>query len=501
MDSRRRDDQLIRRVAMKLITCGNALRLDWLSICPPTGTTVKLVAEDLFETPLEQAEIDFENEGGETYICGNPPYVGDKKQNKSQKADIKLVFEGFTKRWKSLDYICGFFFKAAKYNSIVASRSAFVATNSISQGQHVSLFWKLVLDENELFFANLSFKWANLAAHNAGVTCVILGMAAKGNGLVKRIFNNDNVKIVKNISPYLTDGSTTFVIPSSKPITELSKMTLGNVPKDGGNLLMSAVARNDLGLTQDELDKWTKLAIGSTEFIQGKLRYCLWIVDEEKEIALKNNLVAERVEKTRLSREQSVDPGMAEMARRPYQFREMNIATHHAIVVPRVSSENRPYLPTGIINETAIITDRNYALYDAPLWNMALISSRLHWVWIGTVCVRMRTDFSYSNTLGWNTFPVPKLTEKNNEDLTHCAEDILLAREAHFPATIADLYEPDNMPEDLRHAHERNDEVLERIYIGRKFKNDTERLETLFEMYTKMTTDSNKIIKNKKKVS
>ena len=126
-------------------------------------------------------------------------------------------------------------------------------------------------------------------------------------------------------------------------------------------------------------------------------------------------------------------------------------------------------------------------MYDAPLWNLALIASRLHWVWIGTVCVRMRTDFSYSNTLGWNTFPVPTLTEKNKADLTRCAEDILLAREAHFPATIADLYDPETMPENLRHAHERNDEVLERIYIGRRFRNDTERLEKLFELYTKMT--------------
>jgi len=136
---------------------------------------------------------------------------------------------------------------------------------------------------------------------------------------------------------------------------------------------------------------------------------------------------------------------------------------------------------------SSVLSNKCFALYDAPLWNMALIASRLHWVWIGTVCVRMRTDFSYSNTLGWNTFPVPTLTEKNKTDLTRCAEDILLAREAHFPATIADLYDPEKMPADLRAAHERNDETLERIYIGRRFRNDTERLEKLFELYTKMT--------------
>ena len=144
-------------------------------------------------------------------------------------------------------------------------------------------------------------------------------------------------------------------------------------------------------------------------------------------------------------------------------------------------------MPVDYLTSEYIIGGRNFALYDAPLWNLALVASRLHWVWIGTVCVRLRTDFSYSNTLGWNTFPVPLLTEQNKADLTRCAEDILLAREAHFPATIADLYDPDNMPNNLRHAHERNDEVLERIYIGRRFKNDTERLEKLFELYTKMT--------------
>ena len=142
------------------------------------------------------------------------------------------------------------------------------------------------------------------------------------------------------------------------------------------------------------------------------------------------------------------------------------------------------------MDKEVILGDRNFALYDAPLWNMALIASRLHWVWIGAVCVRMRTDFSYSNTLGWNTFPVPSLTEKSKADLTRCAENILLAREEHFPATIADLYDPEKMPENLREAHERNDEVLERIYIGRRFKNDTERLEKLFELYTKMTAAS-----------
>ena len=179
-----------------------------------------------------------------------------------------------------------------------------------------------------------------------------------------------------------------------------------------------------------------------------------------------------------------------EAAAWPHRFGEIrHQRSNYTIAVPRVSSENRDYLPVGLATGGTIIGDRNFAIYDAPLWNMALIASRLHWVWIGTVCVRMRTDFSFSNTLGWNTFPVFKLTQKNKEDLTRCADDILLAREAHFPATIADLYNPEKMPDDLRAAHARNDEMLERICIGRRFRNDTERLEKLFDMYTSMTEE------------
>ena len=175
-------------------------------------------------------------------------------------------------------------------------------------------------------------------------------------------------------------------------------------------------------------------------------------------------------------------------ADRPHRFRQIQGRSKNwAIVVPKVTSESRPYLPVGLLSLYSIVSDNAFALYDKPLWNLSFIASRLHLVWVSAVCGKMKTDFRYSNTLGWNTFPVPLLTEQNKADLTRCAENILLAREMHFPATIADLYDPDTMPENLRQAHEHNDEVLERIYIGRRFKNDTERLEKLFDLYTKMT--------------
>jgi hypothetical protein len=176
-----------------------------------------------------------------------------------------------------------------------------------------------------------------------------------------------------------------------------------------------------------------------------------------------------------------------EFADRPHRFKQIQgRGRQWSIVVPKVTSESRPYLPVGLLSSHSIVSDNAFALYDAPLWNMALIASRLHLVWIATVCGKLKTDFRYSNTLGWNTFPVPTLTDKNKADLSRCAEDILLAREAHFPATIADLYDPKAMPANLRAAHDRNDEVLERIYIGRRFKNDTERLEKLFDLYAKI---------------
>lgn len=250
---------------------------------------------------------------------------------------------------------------------------------------------------------------------------------------------------------------------------------------------------------------FVKKFYGSTEVINAKPRYCFWFdknVDEEIS-ALSD--ISKRIKQGISQRSKSKDAVSNGMVNRPHQFREMRCSQERFLAIPVVSSENRDYLPVELLDNFCVISNKCFALYDAPLWNMALVASRLHWVWIGTVCVRMRTDFSYSNTLGWNTFPVPLLTEKNKADLTRCAEDILLAREAHFPATIADLYEVKNgeskMPENLRQAHERNDQVLESIYIGRRFKNDTERLEKLFELYTKMTAKENMADKRKKKAA
>lgn len=479
--------------SMNWITCGNALRLDWLSICPPTGTGVKHHADDLFMAPVDQAEIDFENEGGETYICGNPPYLGSTWQSTEQKEDLQRIFEGRTKSWKSLDYVAGWFMKAADYGTRTNAAAAFVSTNSICQGQQVPFLWPLIFrTDHEITFAHTSFRWANLASHKAGVTVVIVGIsnhAGKQRQLYSLAGDDSSiVKEVENINAYLVAGPNIIVEKAMQPLTDVSIMDFGNKADDGGHLTLSSHEIDILGISQDAKNVFIKQFFGSKEFINGETRYCIWITDRDVKAAQKEPAIARKIEDVRRARLASKDAYARSLASRPHQFKTPRLAKQSVIVTPRVSSENRPYLPVGLMSSHAVIGDRNFALYDAPLWNMALIVSRLHWVWIGTVCVRMRTDFSYSNTLGWNTFPVPKLSEKNKDDLTRCAEDILLAREAHFPATIADLYDTEKMPADLKAAHDRNDEVLEAIYIGRRFRNDTERLEKLFELYTKMTS-------------
>lgn len=485
------------------ITSGNALLLDWLSICPPNGTGVKFHADDLFSTPLDQVEIEFENEGGETYICGNPPYLGSTYQSAQQKSELQAIFERRTKNWKSLDYVSAWFMKAAEYGKHTNTASAFVATNSICQGQQVPILWPLIFETgHEIAFAHTSFKWANLASHNAGVTVVIVGISINP-GKVRRLFSvgddgNAIVKETENINAYLVAGQDIIVKKATNPSAGFARMDFGNKPV-GGDLLLTRDEVLELGLTPDQREQFVRRIYGSAEFIRGEERYCLWIKDDRLDEANKIPSIRHRIENVRAMRLASKKLATRSIASQSHRFGEVRqIGNEILTIVPSVSSESREYLPVGLAPAGTIVSNAAFALFNAPLWNMALIASRLHLVWVATVCGKLKTDFRYSNTLGWNTFPVPTLTEKNKADLTRCAEDILLAREAHFPATIADLYDPESMPSDLREAHERNDEVLERIYIGRRFRNDTERLEKLFELYTKMTTSTKPTKKGKK---
>ena len=476
------------------VTCGNALRLDWLSLCPPTGSSVQSQSDDLFGTPFVQAEIDFENAGGETYICGNPPYMGSKWQNASQKSELADIFDGRVPGWKSLDYVAGWFMKAVDYADHTPTAAAFVATNSIAQGQQVPIFWTAVYRTGHFInFAHTSFKWSNLATHNASVIVVIIGITKQPRA--RRIIysagdsDQDIVSEVANINPYLIPGSDLVVHPSTRNISDLPEMARGNSPTDGGHLLLEHAELLSLNLMPSEM-KFIRKFVGSKELISGNSRLCIWIEDEDIDEADAIPAIKERMELVRNFRLKSKKLGTQRAADWPHRFDERkSIPTYPVICVPVISSENRPYLPADLLPSGTIISNKAFGLQAEEIWPLAVICSRLNLAWVATVCARMGTSYSYTNTLGWNTLPVPKLTANNKTNLTHCAKSILLAREAHFPASIADLYRPDQMPDDLRAAHNHNDETLERIYIGRRFKNDTERLEKLFEMYTKMTTN------------
>lgn len=474
------------------ITCGNALRLDWLSICPPTGTGVKAKADDLLQTPLDQAQIDFENEGGETFICGNPPYKGSQSQDSEQKDELKRVFHILGANWKGFDYVSGWFLKASEYCRKVEAKFSFVSTNSICQGKAVSGLWPFVLGSDlEIFFSKRDFKWSNLATHNAGVIVSIIGVRRKERG-DKRIFYESATgleqRVVSNINAYLLGASDVYVEGRSKPLSPVTKMVFGNMPIDGGHLSFTRAEIEALSLKPHERSTYFRQLIGGAEFVRGQQRFCLWLDRNSAEEASKIDGVSERIRLVEEFRRSSSRQKTKDLSKKPYAFGWIaQSGDERVILFPRILSERREYITAGLEPAGTITTDQAYILLDAPLWNLAILSSRVHRAWIDTVCGKLKTDLRYSNTLGWNTFPVPKLTEKNRQDLTRCAEDILLAREAHFPTTIADLYDPEKMPANLRAAHDRNDETLERIYIGRRFKNDTERLEKLFDMYTKMT--------------
>ena len=410
------------------ITCGNALRIDWLSICPPTGTGVKLHADDLFRTPLDQAQIDFENEGGETYICGNPPYKGSSWQTKSQKDDIRLVVHE-AKGWKALDYVAGWFIKASEFCVSVEASFAFVATKSICEGEQVPALWPLIFRRNlRIIFGHTVFKWANLASNQAGVAVVIVGVGRGSTGQ-PRLFSGAEERAVNNIGPYLTPGSNIIVSRANEDIAQKARMLRGNMPTDGGNFIMSIEDANRLVRSGALPARFVRPLMGSAEVIDGQRRACLWIEAETAAEALSVPFISERVKLVEEARKHSSAPTTRNTKVPPYRFMQVEgTAKKYSIAVPAVSSEKRPYLPVDLLEGRTILTNRCYALYDAPIFCLALVSSFLHRVWVGTICGSLEMRFSYSNTLGWNTFPVPTLTDKMKADLTRCAEDILLAR-------------------------------------------------------------------------
>lgn len=475
--------------AQNWITCGNALRLDWLSICPPTGTGVKLTGDDLFETPLNQAQIDFDNEGGETYICGNPPYIGTKYQSKEDKSDLSGVFANVPIKVGNADYVMGWIKRAAEIVSTQRlTKFAFVTTNSIFEGEQAEIFL-YILDRYRLDIkhAHTAFKWSNNATNNAGVTCCICLIAALENVGGRTISDGVNLRDADNIGPYLVEMPRVVVTKASRPISKIREMNYGSMSNDS----------NFFTLTEDQYQEALKrnprnkdllrVAVGGAEFVRGQIRRTIYVPPTYELDADQKSYFSNIFEAVRRYRAASKREATAKLASVPHLYAEPRHSDGRRVFVPQILSERREYVTAGLLGQMELAIAPHMQIVDGGTFELALLSSRLHLVWVSTVCGKLETRLRYSNTLGWNTFPLPPITDKNRQDLIRCGEDILIAREHHFPATISELYDPDNMPRNLREAHERNDEVLERIYIGRRFKNDTERLEKLFELYTKMT--------------
>lgn len=471
------------------IVCGNALRMDWEEVCPKYIEKTTLAHEvdraDLRNTPLK---LDLPKEEAEVYILGNPPYEGARKQSAEQKADMDFVFSDYEK-YRDIDYIGCWFYLGAKYIKNSNNKLAFVSTNSITQGQQVALLWDKILAKNiEIYFAYTSFKWANNAKNNAGVTCVIIGLSnvTKQN---KFLYTSTGKANVNAISPYLTSKQT-IVSQLKNSISKLPKMRFGNMPNDGGYLILNEEEKKSLEQKYPEASKFIKVLLGSKEFINGFRRYCLWINDDQLCEALKIPDIAERIELTKLHRKNSKDIGTQKLSLRPHQFRDLHIAKTHSIIIPSVSSERRTYIPIGFLDRNVIISNAAQAIYDAELWVFGVVTSYMHMVWVRAVGGKLETRIRYSAELCYNAFPFPKISEQQKKRIELCVQEILRVREKYSQKTMAELYDPDKMPKDLYDAHFSLDLVIESCYRKKPFENNEQRLKHLFKMYEMMTNNA-----------
>lgn len=444
------------------IVCGNACRIDWNTVCPHTKEE-------------------------EVFVFGNPPYLGSSMQDESQKKDKELVL-GKLKSYKDLDYIACWFYLGACFIQKTKAKYAFVSTNSICQGEQVAMIWEPIFEMNlEIVFAHTSFKWNNNAKHNAAVICVIVGIQNNSNN-IKRLFSNGQCLNTNCINAYLLKGNNVIVHKRGKVLSDIPKMLYGNKATDDGNLILSQYEKDNLIAQYPSAAHYIHKYIGSQEFIKGQVRYCLYITDEEYSDADKIPALHDRFEKIREFRSKSTEKATRDTAKIPYSFFFSSYDGTESLIVPRVSSERRRYIPIGFQTSDVVIADSANAVYDAKVWIMGIISSYLHMLWVKTVGGRLKTDYRYSAQLCYNTFPFPKISSEKKTEIEEAAENVLVTREYYPEKTLAELYDPNKMPQDLREAHAQLDDIVESCYPGYPFANDEARLECLFKLYEKMTS-------------
>lgn len=443
------------------IVLGNAVRLDWDQVCP-------------------KAEVD------EVYLLGNPPYLGSSLQEEEQKLDVQEVFQG-KKNFKNLDYIACWFLKASKYIRGIEAQLAFVTTNSICQGEQVMMLWPHIFDlGQEIGFAHTSFKWGNNAKSNAAVFCVIIGVRNISTNS-KTLFGGHHSKNVPNINPYLVPTKTNLILGKRRgPISHLPQMTYGNKPTDGGNLLLTPTEKEALVAEYPEAKKFIRRIVGAREFTENLERWCVWIDDDCYEEAKLIKAIQERLELVSEMRRNSKKAATQKLALYPHRFGEIRHQPLNAIIVPRHGSDKREYFPFGFLSSDIIVSDAAQIIYTDEPYVFGVISSGLHMCWIKASCGKIKEDPRYSSSLGYNNFPFPPISTQRKNELTQCAFRILEEREKDSDKTLAELYDPDKMPEGLREAHLQNDLAIERCFRSKPFESDEERLEYLFKLYEKM---------------
>ncbi len=445
------------------IVCGNACRLDWNTVCPHTP-------ED------------------EVYIMGNPPYLGSRNQDNSQKADMTIALAPHNPG--VIDYIGCWFYKAAKYITKSPNvAAAFVSTNSITQGAHLQKFWNYVFDFNvRISFAYTTFKWSNNAKNNAGVSVVVIGLQHTSSKNIKYIIS-DGLKIEMDvINPSLSiKNVSTTVLSRTKSLSNLKPLLKGSLPADDNFLTLTAQEKDSIISLYPEAERFIKPFLGAGEIIKKEERYCIWVNEEDRDIAYSIPPFASRFIQVAEMRAHSKKAITQKLAEKPYQFAERRYDTRRALVVPVVSSENRKYIPMDFVKPGTVVYYSAFGMYDPSLSDFAIINSYMHMLWVRATSGKLENRFRYSVQLSYNTFPFPKLTTSEKEELERLAQNILNIRDENFDMTLGEMYNPESMPDELREAHHQLDLAVERIYRPEPFTSDEERIEHLFKLYAKMT--------------
>jgi hypothetical protein len=448
------------------IVHSNALRIDW-------------------EEVVEKNELSF--------IVGNPPFIGQQLQNEDQKSEMQSIFEGLN-GFGVLDYVSAWYAKAAEYIQTTSVKVAFVSTNSICQGEQAGILWNFLFSKYKIkiHFAHQTFNWKNEAKGNAAVHCIIVGFA-NFDVSKKSIFEYENIngspiiKTVKNINPYLFEGKDLALISRSKPINNVPDIKRGNSPYDGGLFLFSEEEKNNFLSKEPGAEKFVKHFLGAKEFINGINKYCLWLLNASP-VELKTlPAVLDIIRKVKEFRENSPGKETQSYASTPSLFRDKNNPDSF-IVIPRVSSENRRYIPMGFYDKNYIAGDTCMTIFNGNIFHFGVLNSQMHMSWVRTVCGRLKSDFRYSKDIVYNNYPWPENpTDKQKEAIEKAAQKVLDAR-AEFPnSSLADLYDPLTMPPALVKAHNELDKAVDLAYRPQPFSSDANRMEFLFELYEKYT--------------